>query len=129
MPTSNSRNTAQRRAVLAMLAELVDFNSAQQIHHELQKRGQSVGLSTVYRNLSLLVELGEVDSQLMPDGETVFRKCSTKHHHHLTCRKCGLAVEIAAEAVEQWTSRIAKRHHFSAVDHTLELIGLCEDCG
>ena len=45
---------------------------------------------------------GEVDVIRTPDGEAVYRSCSTDHHHHVVCRSCGLAVEVTGDAVERW---------------------------
>ena len=56
--------------------------------------GTRVGLATVYRNLQAMALDGEVDVIRTPEGEAVYRSCSTDHHHHVVCRSCGLAVEV-----------------------------------
>ena len=112
-------------AVAELLAESGEFRSAQDIHAALRARGASVGLATVYRNLGLMAELGEVDTLVRDDGETVYRQCSDVHHHHLVCRQCGRTVEIAGPAVEKWANTVAAEHGFSDVSHQLELFGLC----
>lgn len=125
----SARLTKQRQAVADLLSERGDFRSAQQLHTELRERGQSVGLATVYRSLALLVEGGEVDLVLREDGESVYRRCSSRHHHHLVCRSCGRTVEVAGPAVEAWADRVAAEHGFTEVSHTIELFGLCGVCG
>lgn len=123
------RITRQRRAVSAVLDELDGFASAQQIHGALGQRGEKVGLSTVYRNLQSLVEAEEVDALRGSDGEVLYRRCADEeHHHHLVCRVCGKAVEVAGPAVETWSSRVASEHGFTDVEHTLEIFGTCADC-
>jgi Fur family ferric uptake transcriptional regulator len=122
------RTTRQRVAVSALLAEIGDFRSAQDIHAALRARGDAVGLATVYRNLGLMAELGEVDTLVRDDGETLYRQCSDVHHHHLVCRQCGRTVEIAGPAVERWANAVAAKHGFSDVSHQLELFGLCATC-
>jgi Fur family ferric uptake transcriptional regulator len=122
------RTTRQRVAVSALLAEIGDFRSAQDIHAALRARGDAVGLATVYRNLGLMAELGEVDTLVRDDGETLYRQCSDVHHHHLVCRQCGRTVEIAGPAVERWANAVAAKHGFSDVSHQLELFGLCAIC-
>ena len=122
------RTTRQRVAVFALLAESGEFRSAQDIHAVLRTRGASVGLATVYRNLGLMSELGEVDTLVRDDGETLYRQCSDVHHHHLVCRLCGRTVEIAGPAVETWANAVAADHGFSDVSHQLELFGLCATC-
>ena len=122
------RQTKQRTAVADFLSEVDDFRSAQQIHDDLRKRGESIGLTTVYRALQSLATAGEVDSIASDDGETVYRKCSSMHHHHLVCRQCGKTVEITGPTVEQWADGIASTHGFTEVSHTMELFGLCAQC-
>jgi len=123
------RTTRQRSAVLAVLQDLEQFRSAQEIHAELVRRGDSVGLSTVYRALSALAADEDVDTLLRDDGETLYRRChGDTHHHHLVCRSCGATVEVDGPAVETWADRLATRHGFDEVSHTLEIFGRCADC-
>lgn len=122
------RNTRQRRAVAAILEDLDGFASAQEIHDLLRHRGESVGLSTVYRNLQALSDSAEIDALRNDDGETLYRQCSTGHHHHLVCRACGRTVEVAGPTVERWADAIAAEHGFVDVAHTLEIFGTCGDC-
>ncbi|MBA2641164.1 MAG: transcriptional repressor [Nocardioidaceae bacterium] len=124
----NQRATRQRRAVDAVLAEVDDFRGAQEIHDVLRRRGDSVGLSTVYRTLQALADSGEVDVLRGADGETRYRRCSQGHHHHLVCRDCGRTVEVEGPAVERWMDSVAARHGFHDVAHTLEVIGTCAGC-
>lgn len=123
-----ARPTRQRRAVVAALASVDDFRSAQEIHELIGRRGDSVGLATVYRTLQLLAESAEVDVLRTEDGEAIYRRCSETHHHHLVCRRCGATVEVAGPTVEKWTTAIAAQHGFSEVSHSLELFGTCRDC-
>ena len=90
--------------------------------------GDPVGLSTVYRAVQSLADDGELDSIRTDSGEALYRRCSPQHHHHLVCRVCGLTVEVAGPAVEQWADRIADDHGFADVSHTLEIFGTCAAC-
>ena len=94
-----ARPTRQRRAVASALRSFEDFRSAQDIHDLLRRNGDNVGLSTVYRTLQALADSGEVDMLRTEDGEAVYRRCSTTHHHHLVCRTCGRTVEVEGPAV------------------------------
>ena len=129
MNSSPQRQTKQRTAVAALLAETDEFRTAQQLYDDLRKRGDSVGLTTVYRALQSLTAASEVDSITSDDGETVYRKCSDAHHHHLVCRKCGKTVDITGPTVESWADSMAKENGFTEVSHTMELFGLCAQCG
>ena len=123
------RATRQRAAVSALLDRIDDFRSAQEIHEELRRAGDGIGLTTVYRTLQTLADGGEVDMLRTGSGEAVYRRCDTaNHHHHLVCRRCGAAVEIEGPAVEQWTDRVAGEHGFTDVSHAIDLFGTCADC-
>lgn len=123
------RPTRQRIAIAGALASADDFQSAQEIHDALRQAGEKVGLATVYRTLQAMAEGGEVDVLQGAGGEAVYRQCSSSHHHHLVCRKCGRTVEITGPTVEKWATAVAAEHGFSEVSHTIELFGLCADCG
>jgi Fur family ferric uptake transcriptional regulator len=127
-PPVRGRSTRQRAAVAAALAEVDEFRSAQELHDLLKHRGDSVGLTTVYRTLQSLADAGEIDVLRTGDGESVYRRCSSGHHHHLVCRLCGKAVEVEGPAVEKWADMIADEHGFVDVAHTVEIFGTCADC-
>ncbi len=123
------RATRQRAAVSAMLDRLDDFRSAQEIHDQLRRAGEGIGLTTVYRSLQALADGGEVDVLRTGSGEAVYRRCaSAEHHHHLVCRSCGATVEIAGPTVERWAKSIAAQHGYADVSHTLEIFGTCPRC-
>jgi len=123
------RNTWQREAVRDALDSTGGFISAQALHSALHASGSPIGLATVYRALGDLATNGEADSLQSPDGEALYRACSTTgHHHHLICRNCGLTVEIAADEVEAWAKGVAAEHGFTGAAHVVDVFGLCADC-
>lgn len=123
------RNTWQREAVRTALNERGDFISAQKLHALLKSAGSTIGLATVYRALTDLVASDEADALQSPDGENIYRACSTDgHHHHLICRQCGHTEEIEAEAVEAWAATVAAEHGFTQPRHVVDVFGLCGNC-
>ncbi|MGN6635345.1 MAG: Fur family transcriptional regulator, partial [Oryzihumus sp.] len=100
----------------------------QELHARLRAAGDSVGLATVYRTLQAMAADGEVDMLRTDDGEAVYRRCSTGHHHHLVCRSCGATVEVEGPAVERWAAQVSAEHGFTDVSHTLEIFGTCAGC-
>lgn len=128
-PPVAGRATRQRAAVAAALREVDEFRSAQDLHDILKHRGDSVGLTTVYRTLQSLADAGEIDVLRTGEGESVYRRCSGGgHHHHLVCRVCGKAVEVEGPAVERWAEAVATENGFVEVAHTMEIFGTCADC-
>ena len=122
------RQTRQRTAVADALEAQGEFRSAQEIYDIVRQRGDSVGLTTVYRTLQAMAEDGQVDVIVRGDGESVYRQCSPSHHHHLVCRACRSTIEIDAPDVERWATEVAARHGYRDVTHTVEVFGLCPRC-
>lgn len=123
------RSTRQRAAIIALLDDVDGFRSAQELHDELRRRGENIGLTTVYRTLQNLASAEQVDTVRVDTGESVYRRCADgEHHHHLVCRSCGSAVEVSGREVEAWAAEVAAGHGFSDVSHTIELFGTCADC-
>ncbi|MBD5829436.1 Fur family transcriptional regulator [Janibacter melonis] len=128
MSTPARRPTRQRVAVAEALSRSQSFESAQELHTRLSSAGERVGLATVYRALQAMADDGDVDVVRTDEGESLYRRCSTGHHHHLVCRECGRAVEVEGPTVERWADRVSAEHGFTQVEHTLEIFGRCADC-
>lgn len=120
--------TRQRQAVAHAIAAADGFRSAQELHADLRRAGEAIGLTTVYRALQALADAGEIDALRTAGGEAVYRRCSAGHHHHLVCRHCGNTVEVAGPAVERWAERVAAEHGFQDVTHQVEVFGTCARC-
>jgi len=128
MTSEALRPTRQRKAVAATLADIDGFRSAQEVHALLAADGTKVGLSTVYRTLQAMADHGELDVLRTNEGEALYRRCSSEHHHHLVCRVCGSTIEVEGPTVEKWTKAVAADHGYTDVSHTLEVFGTCANC-
>src|SRR6202161_498859 len=106
------RSTRQRAVIPSLLDTLDDFRSAQELHDELRRRGENIGLTTVYRTLQSMATAGMVDTLRTDTGESVYRRCSEHHHHHLVCRSCGSTIEVGGHEVEVWAVQVATKHGF-----------------
>lgn len=123
------RNTWQRERVRTALSDARGFVSAQDLHASLRDDNTGIGLATVYRALATLAASGEADQLQSPDGEAIYRACSSDgHHHHLICRSCGLTVEIQASDVEEWAHRTAAANGFTQAEHIVDIFGVCATC-
>jgi len=79
---ATQRLTKQRKAITEALASQENFRSAQDIHALLTAGGETIGLSTVYRNLTEMFEVRDVDMIIGSDGESQYRLCSANHYRN-----------------------------------------------
>jgi Fur family ferric uptake transcriptional regulator len=126
---TEKRNTWQKTAVLDELSTTEEFVSAQELHQKISQSGKKLGLTTVYRALTEMVEQGLADSLSLSDGEMRYRICTPEHHHHLICRVCGKTVEFDLPGFEELAQSVAKQNSFTELSHEIELFGICKDCG
>ncbi|MEK9535784.1 MAG: transcriptional repressor [Aquiluna sp.] len=126
---TEKRNTWQKTAVLDELSNTEEFVSAQELHQKISQSGKKLGLTTVYRALTEMVEQGLADSLSLSDGEMRYRICTPEHHHHLICRVCGKTVEFDLPGFEELAQSVAKQNSFTELSHEIELFGICKDCG
>jgi Fur family ferric uptake transcriptional regulator len=123
------RVTRQGEAILGVMRTSSSFRSAQDLYRELREAGEPVGLATIYRHLQSLSAAGVLDALQTNEGEVLYRSCNTSdHHHHMICKGCGESVEIESPEFEEWSERVASRHGYSDVTHTVEVFGLCPGC-
>jgi Fur family transcriptional regulator, ferric uptake regulator len=128
-PTRQQRPTWQRSALLSALASCHDFVSAQDLHARMTEDGARIGLTTVYRALRDLEAADAVDVVQAGAGERLYRwRPAGRHRHYLICRACGSSRPVDSEVVEEWAGRIAASSGFAAVEHTVELTGVCAGC-
>ncbi|MGE5689229.1 MAG: Fur family transcriptional regulator [Pseudomonadota bacterium] len=122
------RATPQRTRVLAELVREPNDATAQELHERLRATGGGVGLATVYRALTVLVDEGVVDVLTHRPGEACYRFCGDEHHHHLVCSSCHRVIELDDCRLDPWLEDVAARHGFARLEHRLEVSGLCADC-
>ena len=131
--TGRTRITRQSSAIEDALSAADGFRTAQELFDQVRNGGQKVGLTTVYRHLNLLVELGRADVVHRADGEAQFRLCGShaepaeEHHHHVVCRVCGRSEQVSAPEVEDWAERVARAAGYTDISHTVEVFGLCPE--
>ncbi|MFE8949815.1 Fur family transcriptional regulator [Streptomyces sp. NPDC007856] len=125
----SGRTTRQRKAVTRALAGCQDFVSAQDLYALLVAGDHAIGLTTVYRALRELEADGSVDVVRDETGGRLYRlRPADGHRHYLMCRGCGRSRPVDSEVVEEWAGRIAAATGFTAVEHTVELTGVCAGC-
>ena len=122
------RNTAQRQTVLDAVCNAGSHAPIGAIIQEARQLDPKLDQSTVYRALSLFVELGLVLSGMDENGERIYEIAGEQPHHHLVCRKCGATTTIAAEISELFFNELAAAHGYRVdMDHLI-VYGGCPAC-
>ena len=119
--------TPYQRRVLEVLFSTPQEYSAQDLHKELEKQQQRVGLATIYRALKVLQKCGKVQMRSLPNGEAVYSLASA-HRHYLTCVNCGISMPLMNCPVHKLEQELAQTQEFQVFYHTLEVFGLCQNC-
>jgi len=122
--------TKQRELVLKFLYENDGHFTPEDIYTLLKEQypDVNIGIATVYRTLSLL-ETSQIASSISfgVQGKK-YELGLKKHHDHLICTKCADIIEFFDETIENRQEEIAKKFNFQMTDHTMKIIGLCENC-
>ena len=121
------RATPQRRQVLTAIVSL-GHATPEQIHGHVHARNPSVNLSTVYRALELLEELGLVSHTHLDHGAPTYHLAAHARHLHLVCRHCGSVTEAELSIARPLAAVIAERHRFTADLTHLSVHGVCAEC-
>lgn len=119
--------TVQRRDILRAILERDDHPSADQVYEAVRERIPGLSLTTVYRVLDTLVELGVV-RRLHHAGTGARFDGKTERHHHLVCRKCGCVIDIETDSLEGLRVPSGERRGFAIEDYSVHFVGLCRAC-
>ena len=121
------RVTVPRRAVIAAILEGDGHRSADDIGRAVQAEHPDVALSTVYRTLDALEQLGVIEHSHLGHGAAVYHL--TEHGHvHLVCRSCGDITDVPDETVAELTARLDAEHGFALAPRHFAMFGTCRNC-
>ena len=122
--------TKQRELILKFLYENSEHYTPEDIYMLLKKEYPeiNIGIATVYRTLTLLEESGIASSISFGAAGKKYELGLKKHHDHLICTACGEIIEFFDETIEEQQEKIAEKFHFQMHDHTMKIVGLCENC-
>ena len=121
------RNSRQRQLILdVMRGEGIHMN-ADQVYQKVKQADPSIGIATVYRNLNLLTEMGEI--QKFQDRSAGFMyDGNPKKHHHFYCRYCKRYFDVSFSVEEQMIRQVEDQMGVSVEDLNISLEGCCNQC-
>lgn len=117
------RITRQRKTILDILSETEDHPDALEIFRRASAIDDTISLSTVYRTMKLLGEMGAIHRHAFEGGPSRFEKAAGDHHDHLIDIETGDVIEFRSDRIEQLQNEIARSLGYDIVHHRLELYG------
>ena len=121
------RRTSARQAILEAIFASDAHVTAEDIAAEVHRRFPSVDVSTVYRTLVTLEELGIIDHTHLAHGPAIFHLAGDEHQH-LVCDRCGRVEEVALDKLEPFLEALKKELDFEVDRRHFALVGVCGDC-
>ena len=117
----------QRESIKQFLMTRKDHPTAETIYENLRKEFPKISLGTVYRNLALLTDIGEIQTISTGVGPDRFDG-NAEPHYHFICKKCGSVMDLKMKGLEH--INLLAQHEFSGSieGHTVFFYGSCEEC-
>ena len=124
------RLSAPRSAVVEALADLGCSVTAKEIADSLHRRGQDIGVASIYRTLELLDNLRLTRRVDAAEGVARYEPVepSGEHHHHIVCDVCGQVSPFEDPGLERAIERLAGRVDYAIGTHDVTLRGECPTC-
>src|SRR4030042_3470597 len=119
------RLTPQRVMILSAIENSDNHISAEEIYAQIVAKYPQVNISTVYRTLELLKQLGLVTETDLGEGRVRYHSAEKGHHHHLVCEKCGAIIDLDESLLTPLKSALLQEYKFSADLRHLAIWGRC----
>jgi len=122
------RLTPQRMMIVSAIENSDNHISAEEIYTQVVAKYPHVNISTVYRTLELLKQVGLVTETDLGEGRVKYHPALKGHHHHLVCQKCGAIINIDESTLARLEDVLLHRYNFSASLRHVAIFGLCGNC-
>ena len=122
------RLTPQRIMIVSAIEDSDGHISAEEIYAQVVAKYPHVNISTVYRTLELLKQLGLVTETDFGEGRVRYHPAGKGHHHHLVCQDCGAIIDLDESILSDLKSALLREYQFSADLRHLAIFGRCVKC-
>lgn len=121
------RNTIQKELVLNAVRELKGHVSAQEVYEYISGKYTTISRGTVYRNLNILSDEGQIRKFKAADGADFF-DFSVHEHYHVRCVSCGDISDVDMDVLKDLTTDIKNKHGYEFLGYDIFFEGLCPKC-
>ena len=122
------RLTPQRFMIMSVIQEANQHLSVEQIAERVQERNPYVSLSTIYRTLELLRELGLIRENRLPGEQPRYEMAEGQAHHHLVCRHCRTILHLDQGLLGNLPEKLQEEYQFHGLTLDLVASGYCNTC-
>ena len=121
------RQTIQKLKILEYLKSVKTHPNVETIYTHVKKQLPTITLATIYRNLNLMADNGEIlkleiNNEFRFDGDT-------SHHQHCVCKKCGIIIDGCQENINEYALKHIKSDKFTPLNVNIIFNGYCKKCG
>lgn len=117
------RHTRQKDLILQIVSQNYSHPTAKEIYDECKQVIPDISLGTIYRNLNILVNKGEIKRLKMPNNVDRFDHVHNKHAHFI-CLKCGNIIDVMEMKLDSFTGLGSNK----VIDYEINFKGVCEEC-
>ena len=122
----NRRNTHQKEVILQVIEGQGNHLTAEEVYQRVNEIDDKIGLATIYRNLNLLYEQGQI-SKVIGDGLNLFDG-NPNPHDHFHCKECGKLEDIPYYEEKTMDHHAEKMVQGKVIRHSILYEGICKDC-
>ena len=124
---ANLKYSRQRESIREFLMTRHDHPTADMVYHHIRQIYPNISLGTVYRNLTLLADLGEISRLRVGDGVDHF-DADTRPHYHFVCNECGAVSDLELNDISGLLEAAVRDFDGMIQGHVTYFYGLCPHC-
>lgn len=121
------RYSRQREVIKEFLMTRKDHPTADTVYRNVRQQNPNISLGTVYRNLTLLADIGEIIRLRVGDGVDHFDG-DTSPHYHFICTDCGGISDLKMDRMENITETAGDGFDGHIAGHVTYFYGTCRRC-
>lgn len=122
-----TKYSRQREAIKEYLSRTEEHPTADTIYMDIREIYPNISLGTVYRNLKLLVDRGEI-IRIIGMDESDRYDGNTHNHYHFLCNECKRVLDIEMEAIDSIIDKANKNFPGKVEGHVTYFYGKCKEC-
>lgn len=121
------KHSRQRDMIKDFLMTRKDHPTADVVYMNVRQLNPNISLGTVYRNLTLLADIGEIARLRVGDGVDHF-DADTSPHYHFICSKCGSVIDLQMDNIDHILETAGANFDGQIAGHVTYFYGTCSDC-